>query len=130
GEHAEQELYRREIIARESEAMFGGERRNDRVAVRAKRRVAATRAVGRVEDLLDRRLRGDSLPHRTRKEPLDELRTRWGQLEQRFEHQVLHRVLPSDVEDDREPGAQIGDVREALLRPDADVHAARSQRAL
>ena len=57
-------------------------------------------------------------------EEREEVRARLGRGEDRLVEEVLDEVLAADVEDERHPGPRERDVREVLLRADAEVGAA------
>src|SRR5262249_26239594 len=79
----------------------------------------------RIEELPDGGRRIEARRTRTREQLRQELRAIGGRLEQRFVHQVRDHVAAPNVEDDRELRLQRHDVREVLLRTDAEVHVAR-----
>ena len=58
---------------------------------------------------------------RPRKEPPEKVRPVARHLDQRLVHQVLQHVLAPDVDDERHPGLDGGDIGEVLIRPYADV---------
>ena len=61
----------------------------------------------------------------TAEQPREEFRAVFRELEERLVHQVLHHGHAPDVDDEHDARAHGRDVREILVRPDAEVHTTR-----
>ena len=87
-------------------------------------RHARFREHGRVENLLRRRLRSETVRRSAREQPRDEVGAIARQLEQRLVHQLQLQVASTDVHDERDRRLHGRDVSKILLGADADVRTA------
>lgn len=77
------------------------------------------------EEVFGERARLEAFRTRPGEEPREEVGAIFRQLEERLVHQVLHRVLPSDIDDEGDPRPERGDIGEVLLGSDTQENPAR-----